>query len=413
MNPRRQGRNKSAPRRSKAAESIHRRIQGLVRSLLARDGSEAISGLPESLDLHLQIPIHLHEDRASNSRKFAEDLMKQVDALRTEGEIELHGHRSGHALCYWCQQTDCEHSLPENGHTVLTGWSPTGMPVWKNITNFLLAEAPELLDYLHGDTLKPFAVLVDESDLLAEVLPQYLEGTQFSHPLAALVVGGFPLQLPNYEIDHLSLTALIQETRTARGIPRYRWNFISTPPKPFHLASLLGQEDTSHLARWISALRALLVGLQEEIEARAREGKRMPMKECRQRVFQTLREAQSILGAYNRRKDRKTLHALERGEDPERPTSAAISDVLASKRQDLFLDRRESTVIVRGPNSRVHVFTQNGIHVTSARYSPESIANRIQRKRWVPMEDSDFLRFHTEIKNRVGNSGDQRSAEGS
>lgn len=412
MKPRRPRRNRTNPHRSKAAESIHRRIQGLIRSLLAKDGSEAISGLPETVDLHLQIPVHLHEDQHSLSRKFSEDLLNQIEALRMEGEIELHGHRSGHALCYWCQQTDCEHSQPENGHTILAGWSATGMPVWKNVTNFLLSEAPEMLDNIHGDTLKPFAVIVDESDLLAEVLPQYMEGTKFSQPLAALIVGGFPLQLPNYEIDHLALTAMIHETRTARGIPRYRWNFISTPPKPFHLATLLGQEDSSHLARWISALRALMVGLQEEIEARAREGKRMSMKESRQRVFQVLRESQSILGAYNRRKDRKTLHALERGEDPQRPTSAAISDVLASKRQDLFLDRRESTVIVRGPNSRIHVFTQNGIHVTSARYSPDSIANRIQRKRWIPMEDSDFLRFHTEIKNRVGESGERRSAEG-
>jgi hypothetical protein len=412
MNPSRKRRRKPGRPRSKAAESIHRRIQGLVRSLLSKGGSEAISGLPEQVDLHLQIPVSLQDEDHALSSRFAEDLIEQIDALRTEGEIELHGHRSGHAHCYWCQQTDCEHSQPENGHTVLTGWSPTGIPVWKNITNFLLAESPDLLDHLHGDTLKPFAVLVEESDLLAEVLPQYMEGSKFSRPIAGLLVGGFPLQMPNFEIDHLSMTALVYETRTARGIPRYRWNFIATPPKPFHLATLLAQEDSSHLARWISALRALMVGLQEQIEGRAREGKRMSMKECRQQLFQILRESQSILGAYNRRQGRKTLHALERGEDPDRPTSAAISDVLASKRHDLFHDRRESTVIVRGPNSRIHVFTQNGIHVTSARYSPESILNRIQRKRWVPLEDSEFLRFQNEIKSRVGNSGDQRPAEG-
>ncbi|MAJ28432.1 hypothetical protein CBD41_03340 [bacterium TMED181] len=393
--------------RSRAAESIHRRLQGLVKSLLDRDGSEAISGLPDVVELNLHVPVQLKTDDPHLSQKFAQNLVQQIEALRTEGEIEVHGHRSGHVHCYWCQQPDCEHSVPIDGHTVLSGWSATGLPLWKNLTNHLLAEAPELLDHIHGDTISPLALLVDGTDLLAEVLPQYLEGTTFAHPLAGLIVGGFPLQLPNHEMDHLALTALILETRTAKGTPKYRWNFIATPPKPFHLATLLGQEDTSPLARWISVLRTMLVGVQEEIEHRAREGKRMPMKECRQKVFKMLSEAQSILGTFNRRQDRKTQHAQERSNDPNRPTSAAIADVLASKRKDVFFDQRESTVIVRGPSGRVHVFTQNGIHVTSARYSPDSILLRIQRKRWVSMEDSDYLRFHEEIHQRLDQNRDE------
>ncbi len=409
-------REKRKQHRSKAAESIHRRIQGLVKALLEKDGSEAISGLPDKIELNLQVPIQLNKINPSLSRRFAHSLLSQIEALRLEGETEIHGHRSGHAHCYWCNQPECEHSTPDDGHTVLTGWSATGIPIWSNITNVLLTEDPELLDHLHGTTLKPFALLVEGSDLLAEVLPQYTEGTTFAHPLAGLQIAGFPIQRRDHEIDHLAMTALVLETRTALGTPRYRWNFIANPPRPLHLATLLGQDSSSPLALWTSALRSLLIGHQEEIDSRSRKGKRMPMKDCRKGVLNFLGEAQALLGTIQRRRERRTHHAMERTADPSRPTSAAIPDVRACKRNDVFIDRRESTVIIRGPNGRIHVFTRNGIHITSAHYSPESILQRIQRKRWVPMDDPEYLRFHEEISRKLGGEdeidGENKSLSG-
>ena len=97
--------------------------------------------------------------------------------------------------------------------------------------------------------------------------------------------------------------------------------------------------------------------------------------------------------------------------DPDRPTSAASTDVLASKRGDTLVDRRESTIIVRGPHGRIHVFTRNGIHVTSVRYSPEAILNRIQRRRWTPIEDHDFMTFKEEIMRRWNAPGSAQDKE--
>jgi len=147
------GSNNSKKHRSRAAESIHRRIQGLVKSLLEKNGGDAIDGLPEKFELNLQIPVNLHKNDPSLSRQFSHSLIGQIEALRREGETEVHGHRSGHVHCYWCNQPDCEHSTPGDGHSVLHGWSATGVPIWINITNLLLSDAPDLLDHIHGDDL--------------------------------------------------------------------------------------------------------------------------------------------------------------------------------------------------------------------------------------------------------------------
>ncbi len=407
--------NKNRPKkpehRSRAAEEIHKRIQGLVRSLLQLRGSEAIDGLPDEIEVNLRFPIHLSQNIHKNSRAFARSLVQQVEALRVEGETELYGHRSGHAHCYWCHQPSCEHSTPEDGHSIFSGWSPTGIPIWKNITTFLLSEEPELLDHLHGDQLKPMAVVVSGAALLGDVLQEYIEGTTFAHPVGCLLAGGFPLLRGDREMDHLAITAMLLETMTARGIPKYRWNFISTPPAPLHLPTMLGQEENTPLARWISAIRSMLIGAQEAIESRAREGKRMPLKESRKLVLAVMNEAQSLLGTLQRRHDRRTRHADMRVADPDRPTSAASTDVLASKRGDTLVDRRESTIIVRGPHGRIHVFTRNGIHVTSVRYSPEAILNRIQRRRWTPIEDHDFMTFKEEIMRRWNAPGSAQDKE--
>ena len=90
--------NKNRPKkpehRSRAAEEIHKRIQGLVRSLLQLRGSEAMDGLPDEIEVNLRFPIHLTQNIHKNSRAFARSLVQQVEALRVEGETELYGHHA-------------------------------------------------------------------------------------------------------------------------------------------------------------------------------------------------------------------------------------------------------------------------------------------------------------------------------
>jgi hypothetical protein len=109
------------------------------------------------------------------------------------------------------------------------------------------------------------------------------------------------------------------------------------------------------------------------------------LKSTREKIVDLLIESRSQLETLRRRDERRTQHAQKRSEDPHRPTSAALGDLLASDGSDLFEDRKESTLVLRGPQGRIHIFTSTGRHITSAIYSTDSIQSRIARTRWVPM----------------------------
>lgn len=389
------------PHRSRAAESIHRRLVGLVRALLTRDRPDALDGLPDEIELQLRVPVRLDGNKLSDSQDFASALLAQVDSLRIQGETEALGHRSGHAPCYWCNAPICEHSMPPDHHSVLIGWSPTGVPLWKNLTSVLIEAKDEQIDFLYGESPGPVVIWQSEADLLGDVLPEYLNDSLFAHPVGALLSGGFTLPMPDSDPDLLSITALVLESRAGRDIPRYSLNLISNTPPPHHLASLVGSGTRSILSRWISSLRSSLNQLQHRLISQSKDGKRSSLQSSRELVVEALIESRAHLKTLRRRSERRTQHAEERSDDPDRPTSAAISDLMACDPKDLFHDRKESTIVVRGSQGRVHIFTVNGRHITSASYSSEAIQSRIARGRWRPMEEGKAGSFLEQIYKKI------------
>ncbi len=402
------------PFRSRAAESIHRRLVGLVKALLTRENTETLDGLPDEIELNLRVPIRLDRDEITDSRNFARSLLAQVDSLRIQGETEALGHRSGHAPCYWCNAAICEHSMPPDHHSVLTGWSPTGVPIWKNLTSILIEDKDEQIDYLYGETPGPVIIWRSEDNLLGDILPEYLNDSLFAHPVGALLSGGFPLPMPDSDPDLLAITALILESRAGRNVPRYSLNLISNVPAPHHLATLVGTGTSSILYNWISSLRASLNDLQQQLSGLSQTGKRSSLQASRELVVELLIESRSHLKTLRRRSERRTQHAQERSYNPDRPTSAAISDLLACDIEDLFHDRKESTVVIRGRQGRIHIFTVNGRHITSAIYSNEAILSRIARGRWSPMDRNSGRAFLDQIHRMIPTQdGDSAASDAS
>ena len=396
--------------RSRAAESIHRRLVGLVKSLLTRKGQETLDGLPNEIELNLRIPVRLDGNEIADSRNFAQSLLAQVESLRIQGETEALGHRSGHAACYWCNAAVCEHSMPPDHHSVLIGWSPTGVPLWKNLTSVLIVDKDAQIDFLYGEKPGPVVTWRSEGDLLDNILPEYLNDSLFAHPVGALLAGGFNLPMPYGDTDLLSVTALILESRTGRSVPKYSLNLISNTPPPHHLATLLGSGTSSILSNWISSLRSSLNNLQQELMGLASKGKRSSLQASRELIVELLIESRSYLETLRRRSGRRTKHAQQRTEDPNRPTSAAISDLLSCDYKDLFHDRKESTVVIRGRQGRIHIFTANGRHITSAIYSNDSIQTRIARGRWKSMEKNKGCAFLEHISKLLAKPGEDSSA---
>ncbi len=396
--------------RSRAAESIHRRLVGLVRSLLTQKGEDILAGLPEKIELQLRLPVRLDRDEISDSKKFAQSLLAQVDSLRIQGETEALGHRSGHAPCYWCNAAVCEHSSPPDHHSVLIGWSPTGVPIWKNLTSVLIDTKDDQIDNLYGENPGPAIRWISEGDLLNNILPEYLNDSLFARPVGALIAGGFTLAMPHGDTELLSITALILESRIGRSVPKYSLNLISSPPAPHHLATLLGSEHRSVLPKWISSLRSSIHNLQQELQSLAQKGNRSSLQTSRELVVDLLIESKSLLQTLRRRSRRRTKHAQIRAEDPSRPTSAAISDLLSCDHKDIFHDRKESTVVIRGRSGRIHIFTANGLHVTSAIFSNEAIQTRLIKGRWQPMEKGKGLAFLEHVSKKLSSAQDENNA---
>jgi len=394
--------------RSRAAEAIHRRIRGLVKTLLTREGDESLSGLPEAIELNLRIPMHLKRDHHADSIQFSHALLAQVESLRIQGETEALGHRFGHAPCYWCDAPVCEHSMPGDQRSVLVGWSATGIPLWRDIASLLIETGDEQIDLLYGEDPGPVICWRGEGELLGEILPEYLSDSLFARPVGALLAGGFPL--PGHSHDNLSVTALVVESRAGRIVPRYSLNLLSTTPAPHHLATLLGENNRSILSGWIGSLKSALHRFQQELVVEATRGQRDSLKSCRERVVDLLIDSRSHLETLRRRSQRRTMHAQERSENPNRPTSAAIPDLLACSEADLFQDRKESTIVLRGPQGRIHIFTATGRHITSAIYSSESIQTRIARSRWILLGDVKARAFIERVNRSIPESEPGRPA---
>ncbi|MDE0959315.1 MAG: hypothetical protein OSB09_00880 [Planctomycetota bacterium] len=369
--------------RSRAAEAIHRRIRGVVKALLNGTDGDSLAGLPDHIELRLRIPIHLQENDHRDSVQFADSLLAQVETLRIQGETESLGHRTGHAPCYWCQAPVCQHSQPPDSRSILVGWSATGIPIWRELASLFIENGDPQIDLLYGEHPGPAVCWLGEGELLGEILPEYLNDSLFARPVGALLAGGFPI--PGQASESLCITALILESRVGRVVPRYSLNLLCAVPAPHHIDTITADHSRSIMSGWIGALRSSLHHFQEQLLVDASKGKRASLKSSRQRIVDLLIESRSQLETLRRRNDRRTKHAQQRSEDPNRPTSAALSDLLDGDESDLFEDRRESTIVLRGPQGRIHIFTSSGRHITSAVYSTDSIQSRIARSRWVPM----------------------------
>lgn len=124
-------------------------------------------------------------------------------------------------------------------------------------------------------------------------------------------------------------------------------------------------------------------------------------------VSSILTQLKGDLERLARRERRNTLHVRERARE-DRPTTAAMRDVVAAAHEHFFRDLHEQTAVVLGPKGRVHVFSFDGRHVTSLKLDREQIARRQERERWVrlPVEEIELLRGRLSEQNRLEGSGE-------
>ena len=380
-------------------------------------GGGEIAELPEQVEIRVPVPVQLRgRGRKDRERRFAEALEREVSAVRERIELDVLGYRSGHLFCHWCRSPLCEHSLPPDERAVFVGYEPTGQPRWRDFSSWVIERRDPRVERLFLARPIPIAMYSAGNELVADLLADFGRRGGPYHIVAQVTSGPFLLPSPGAaERTHLAVTAQLIERRSPGGEPGYSLNLIAAPRTPHHLPTLIAERVLPLLTQLVAALRRGTVDLAEKIREARKTGQRIRVRECRSHGRRAFEGIPQHLEKLLRRGQRRTHHAEDRTLDPERPTASALSDARAAGAEDLFHDRQENTIIVRGPRRRIHVYRLDGTHITSIVYPAKTIRERIRGGRWTPLEEESAARLRDglDARGQVPFAGDDGGDPGS
>ena len=81
-----------------------------------------------------------------------------------------------------------------------------------------------------------------------------------------------------------------------------------------------------------------------------------------------------------------------------RPASTALQDALQASPESIYRDVEEQTWVVIGPKSRVHVFNDGALHVTSVVYPGETVRARTTRGKWRTPPEDELAAFREALR---------------
>ncbi len=377
---------------------LYRELESWIRAELRSHLAEG-EQLPSVVELSLRLPIRLSgRGRQAAERCFREALVREVAMIRERLLMDQLGYREGHMHCHWCESSLCEHSRPPDSRAVFVGFQPIGKPHWRDYASWVVERRDPRLDRLYLKSPLPLAIYLPGKELVRELLAPFGKHSTPYRIVAQVSCGNFQIPRPSgRQFYSLAVTAQVIERRIPGGDPRYSLNLLSTTELPEDLPSLLAERLSPLLSEFVENLRRCVRELQTRLRESRKAGRRLSLSESRELACRALERAPQQLDKYLRRRGRRTLHAENRRQDPQRPTASAHSDALGAESEDLFFDRVENTVIVRGPRNRVHVFRNDGTHITSIVYPGSTIRDRVQQRRWVPLEKNAREQLRTGI----------------
>jgi hypothetical protein len=93
----------------------------------------------------------------------------------------------------------------------------------------------------------------------------------------------------------------------------------------------------------------------------------------------------------------RTPHAKQRGEEG-RPTGPAINDVQRARPADVFVQKEQGRIVVRGDKGREHIFEASGEHVTSFTRPDRAHQGRLESGDIRPATETEFQTFVSKFK---------------
>ncbi|MBI3819153.1 MAG: hypothetical protein HY286_10715 [Planctomycetes bacterium] len=372
-------------------KSVRDAMDALRKSTLALARSRGQDRQVEGIELKLTIR------RDSTPEALADDYFRELNARFDEAQAVENDVVANRAFCFRCDSFLCDHAAPPDSRSVMSNYEPTGRPVWTDFASLLYHRRDPRAEAVANRTAGILTLIIEG----AEVAGDRIEAFGGAHPpvevLCELTVGMFPLS-QNGEEGALTL----QWLRLRKG-GRERVLF-----HPIGDARLLGFASLdSDLARLLAAERSTArTQPAHSIKKREPDGADYLIQFATGRAHALSRDLQHHYSARGRR----TLHARERAEVGERPTSMAFPEARAARDQSIYIDRKTATYVLLGKNSRVHFFNKKAAHVTSVRFSGEEITTRIDKGRWRPADAREISLFREQIQRQMQINGSNGAA---
>lgn len=411
-----------APFRARVAQSLAE-LEKVARELLAAEQPLAPEAKVDAVELPVLLSFHGADSRVAGEFRLAE-AQKLVELLRgrvREALLHAVAFERGHVYCLRCESSRCSHSSPPAARAVFSGYEETGRPDWVELDKLLHRRGDPRLERLYAADGGPrrggelVAVPLHRDDLYGRLLPGFDEPRWRCYVLGQICVGYFapdvaaPPAEPSREpratngrgapAATMALTVQVVRTEKSPDGPMVGLNLVGRlpdgagPPReaPIEETVLDGLPDALRLLR-------------REISVfSGRGGTRAPgigiaLDRLTNRCHQLLRDACRDLEHRRRAEGRRTGHARTRSRQGDRPTHKALEDARAADDDRLFFDVQEQTVCVVGPGNRVHFFTPAGKQVTSVVFPGHVVQQRVNSRRWAPLEPDKRAAFRRTIE---------------
>lgn len=306
-----------------------------------------------------------------------------ADALK-ELEQRSGAYQPGRVYCYRCETSSCEHAGPPSSTCVFGGYSYHGVPQWPELFQFLLARKDERVDRLFKPYYETLVSVVRGRDLKQKLLHQFGKSSKTYDVLYQLVAGYLPLQTKIVDIvgyEFVAVTIQAVESRNLNGGIRLDLNVVGNSSKGDAIMDLLAESEYGRVHELIIDVRRRLKEIERLLGKESARGDQHLKSQMLRTVPLMMNELAEAIEQRGRQRNRRTRHAEDRVND-NRPVVAATEDAKRVVPDRILVDEYEKTFVIWGPKQRIHIFTFEGVHITSMKLGADIVRNRIKRKRW-------------------------------
>lgn len=323
--------------------------------------------------------------RPAETRAQAKEIIDRLDGHIDDAILGLAAFRPGAVYSFFDETSEEAVCRPADPREIFCGYNETGLPQWQPLLSWAVDTGFEKVDALVKSRGAPVVVEMDREQLVGKRLESFGKKEGAYDLRGQVAIGYYGEGDDPARRFAVTMQVLISQTRS-RSV-RLGLNVLGALPDGGQAHALLGTR-----APW--SYVDLHRQAQRRLAAVNQELKRKPAGE--RRAFAE-EEAVRLLGDLaqggarrSRRANWRTDHARERARDKTRPTGMARNDVESVRHERIFRDAQDATVIVLGAKGRVHVFTPEGLHVTSLHLDRAALDQRMQRRRWQPMPPEEL-----------------------